>query len=229
MLRQLFENVAFHGHFVDSAVRFSDCDVLGCSFDHCRVMPLDVNGRPSFERILVQDCNVSRAMYSSCHRAIFRDIHVVNLSSRGETSFENSVFERVVLSGKFDNIVIQLCRLDAQDVAFADVAQKEQIAVDWALDISQAEFREIQIAGIPARLVRRDPETQAVLRRARLLESGWDSGQARSLLTSIVLNDLLEGDAEDALLIAPKRDKKMFPQIIEIIRQLRADGIADPE
>ena len=49
--------------------------------------------------------------------------------------------------------------LPTQSIAGQAFYQK----IDWALDISRGEFRDLELKGIPARLVRRDPETQLIV------------------------------------------------------------------
>ena len=64
------------------------------------------------------------------------------------------------------------CRRAAYDSARAAFYE----SVDWALDLSAADFGgETSIDGIPLRLVRRDPETQVIVAADRLTTVDWRS------------------------------------------------------
>lgn len=58
--------------------------------------------------------------------------------------------------------------------AFAEANAAYYANVDWALDISQAVFAsEPDLRGVPGSLVRRDPETQVLVTRERVLRGSW--------------------------------------------------------
>jgi hypothetical protein len=62
--------------------------------------------------------------------------------------------------------------------------------VDWALDISKAEFESCRIfCELPVRLIRRDPETQVVVRREKLKETEavWRASDDSLLMSDLEL------------------------------------------
>ncbi len=55
-----------------------------------------------------------------------------------------------------------------------DLANEDYYAtVDWALDISEGEFEECELQRIAAHLIRRDPQTQVVVRREKAMQGKW--------------------------------------------------------
>jgi hypothetical protein len=102
--------------------------------------------------------------------------------------------------------------------------------VDWALDIREAEFEDfcIRTRGVPAHLVRRDPETQAVIRRDKVLSGKWRE-MGLSPFTLFTIKEMIEGGQVADILVAAKRDKKHFKPVMDDIRRLREAGIAEPD
>ncbi len=102
-------------------------------------------------------------------------------------------------------------------------------SVDWALDISRAESVELQLRGIPAELIRRDPETQVVVTRKAAMAGEWR--ELKSVQDSVYcfsLDRMLKQGAEDIVLVADKRARD-FKQSYAAIHDLRAAGIAQPD
>ena len=97
--------------------------------------------------------------------------------------------------------------------------------VQWALDISEAEFKELSIRGIPASLIRRDPETQVVVTRERALNCDWSNLSLNENLWPTTIDLFLRGEDSDVILIAPKRHPK-FRRYLEDIHILQKEGIA---
>jgi hypothetical protein len=98
--------------------------------------------------------------------------------------------------------------------------------VDWALDIREAEFTGVEFhAGIPAGLIRRDPATQVVLRRAALLAGDWDE-RVDDSLARIWIDGLLASGFADTVLVAGRRSKR-FARDLAAIEQLVDLGFAE--
>jgi hypothetical protein len=100
--------------------------------------------------------------------------------------------------------------------------------VDWALDISEAEFEEGEIQGVPAGLVRRDPATQVVVRRSKALEGQWRQVDLGRTHWATAIEFLLERGDEDVVLVAPKRHRN-FHALREGLMALRDSGVAEPD
>ena len=75
--------------------------------------------------------------------------------------------------------------------------------VEWALDISQAEFEELCLRGFPVHLIRRDPETQIVMTREKALKGGWKHLEFQENLLPGLIDLFLQREEPATLLIAP--------------------------
>ncbi len=115
----------------------------------------------------------------------------------------------------------------ALDDPFVVANARDYETLDWALDISEAAFTNVVLqSGIPARLIRRDPSTQVVVRRAALAVPGW-----RELIRPIRRNGGLEFGLErflvtgfeDAVLVAATRGADFAGQL-EAFARLRDGG-----
>jgi hypothetical protein len=101
-------------------------------------------------------------------------------------------------------------------------------SVDWALDISEAEFVECDIRGIPAHLIRRDPETQVVIKREKALTGEWRTLDLSETYWPAYIEGFLEDGEDDVVLAAPIQDPK-FRVLLEGLQRLRDGGIAEPD
>jgi hypothetical protein len=97
-----------------------------------------------------------------------------------------------------------------------------------AADISQGEFEECEIQSIPAKLVRRDPETQVIVTRAKAARGEWRKLDLSKTHWGVSLNFFLNRGDQDIVLVAPKRDKK-FSVLLDGLRMLRDAGVAEPD
>jgi hypothetical protein len=122
----------------------------------------------------------------------------------------------------------------AQDAAFQRANAAFYAGVDWAIDISEAEAIELDLEGIPAHLVRRDPATQAVVTKAKAQEGRWRNLDLAGSWWDFVLQDYANAQGvgagpDDAIVLAaPKRAKK-FSTHLRGLQLLRDAGIADPD
>lgn len=98
--------------------------------------------------------------------------------------------------------------------------------VDWALDISEAEFTGVEMyrSGIPATLVRRDPETQVVVTRDSVTNGDWRAACDGSSVW-VAIERFLSSGFQDAVLIAEKRAKHLAEDLAAF-RRLRDIGVA---
>jgi len=110
--------------------------------------------------------------------------------------------------------------------AFHDANAQYYTNIDWALDISCGEFRELDIRGIPAHLIRRDAETQFVVRRESLSRNDWQNLPLNETLWLTTLHYFLQDGDPDVVLVAPKRHPK-FRTYLEDLHILEKAGIAE--
>lgn len=235
---QVFENQTFHG-FDDreSASVFCDAEFGRCIFDDCAIsITHDPRRRSTVRNMRLLNCTANGGRVN---RAIIEDVLVENCKWPGLFQIFGAVFKHVTLRGKFGRLMISNDVLPRSDVnpgyeyenvgAFREANAAYYADVDWALDISQGQFQEFCIRGVPGRLIRRDPETQVLVTREKALEGEWRDLEFRDGLCAVSLDLFLQREEEeDTVLIAPKRHRK-FPLYLEDLQLLREAGVAEPD
>ena len=73
------------------------------------------------------------------------------------------------------------------------------------MDISQGEFEEFELRGVPARLVRRDPETQVIVRleKVQAMQKIWRDLDLAGTPWPIAFQNMSQWGLEDTVLVAP--------------------------
>jgi hypothetical protein len=98
--------------------------------------------------------------------------------------------------------------------------------VDWALDITQATYGSLSISGVPAKLIRRNPENTAVVTRDRALGGQWRNLPSGSGLFNVVISWFIDDGYDDVVLIACPRSKR-FKDDLDDLQLLRESGVAE--
>jgi hypothetical protein len=231
---KLFENQTFQGiQDRNSGKTFSDFEFRKCRFISCLFISLDPKTRPILRGVKLENCE---EISSTLRGAIVEDVSVDGLKSSGGMAglfTWSTVFKHVVLKGKIQRVVLKPLiaatgTTKEQQQAFDKANDLYYSTVDWALDISQGEFKECQIEGIPAQLIRRDPETQVVVTRAKAALREWQKLDLSKTHWATSLAFLLSGRDQDVVLVAPKRSKK-FRDLLAGIKLLREAGVAEPD
>jgi len=237
---QVFQDKEFHrGTFADrdSAAVYEGFDFNRCCFQSYF---LSLTSNPAL-RSTIRNVRLHECSQRGCtlYAAIVEDVLVDGLNTNGQlVRAHGAVFNRVVLRGKIDRLMLNDTLLPSS--LAAEAARQREIAlfqqanmefyrrVDWALDISGGEFVELDIGGIPGRLIRRDPETQVLVKHDRVLQEDWRNLDFNAPITSFVLDEMLKRNTPDKVLIAPKRHPK-FRDYLSDLQLLRRAGVAEPE
>lgn len=167
---RLIESKDIKMAFDDGGSVFESLRIVDCNFDNCG---LSLSKRPEsmsvVRDVLVSNCNV---VNSEIGPTVFEDVVIDGLAVNPILLFWSCFFRRFVFSGKVGKIKINIepsafCKDGAVLAKFADMRSKFYAQTDWAMDISSAKFTDFACKGVPLNLVRRDPETQAVLRQEK--------------------------------------------------------------
>lgn len=239
-------------------LEFIKCKFLGCNIslgpirrfnNTCLIAPLTREpGERLFEppqqpdpkiRSVVRNVKLLRCEEegSSIGTAIIEDTVVDGLLTSGLFQTFGAVFKHVILKGKIGRIMISRYLPDvtgtqeqqlAEQRFFDGANEKYYSIVDWALDISQAEFVECDIRNIPSRLIRRDPDTQVVITRKKALEGNWRHLDLSKTYWGAYFEGIITEQIQDCVLVAPKRGAK-FRQLLDGLNLLRREGIAEPD
>lgn len=234
---RVFENQKFD-RFYDrnSGAVFCDLEFRRCEFANCSVsLTYDPRLRSTVRNVRMVRCSAS---WSDPGAAIVEDVLIDGLATDRLLQTWGAVFKHVTLAGKIGRVMVSsiLCPIKdatpSRQRAFAEANAAYYADVDWALDISRAEFHECTIRGIPARLIRRDPETQVVVTRASAVQGRWRnldlSGTHWATSLDLLLTDNTRQNDADVVLVVPKRSSH-FRRLLEGIELLRKSGVAEPD
>lgn len=227
-----FENQEFVQWFDrGSGAVYSDLEFVKCRFESSG---LSITRNPKLRATV---CNVRLTKCeqrgSAIDAAILEDVIVEDLKTKGLLQTWGAVFKHVTLRGKIGRIMVSpfvapSIATPEEQRAFDVANAGYYAAIDWALDISEAEFEECDLRRVPAHLVRRDSETQVVVRRENAIRGDWRKlDLSKTYWASALEGFLSEGDA-DIVLVAGKRQKS-FRDLLDGLKKLRDAGVAEPD
>ena len=208
-------------------LRFERCEFQGCSL---KLSEYDLVKRPRVVNAELRGCAVAACSVTA---TVFEDVLVDGLKTAGLFQAWAAAYKHVTLRGRIDRLMLspffhpgypqsQFQRAVAR--ANADF----YAGVDWALDIRDAEFKDFDCRGVPSRLVRRDPETQVVVTRERVLGCGDAIGAGGPFWASWLKLFVQDGWYEDGVLVAPKRSPKL-KELVAGLHQLRCHGVVEAD
>jgi hypothetical protein len=219
----------------ESGAVFADMEFRSCDFESC---VLSMAGRPA-RRSTVRNVRLLQCSQRGCRAncAVIEDVLIDDLATNGQLlQTFGAVFNRTVLRGKIDRLMLsndvfpsilmddseRQQEIDAFKMANAEFYR----GVEWALDISEGEFNELSIRGVPADLIRRDPDTQMVVTREKAVEGRWRDLDFHDNLWPTALELFLQREEQSIVLVAAKRNAR-FRQRLEDLRLLRKAGVAE--
>ncbi|MBB4690109.1 hypothetical protein [Paractinoplanes abujensis] len=167
------------------------------------------------------DCKADQCGVQGVH---LQDSLIQGLSCRQPQLLHACIFERVVLRGRIGSFRLlgPHPSLRKRDAFVSAMLARYQV-VDWALDISEAEFAEVELTFLPGSLVRTDGETQIVLRRERLAGAGQVEMPEYA---SVWIRRFAQSPFDSMVVAAPRRSKH-FDGYMRDIKWLIDAGWAD--
>jgi hypothetical protein len=230
-----FKNKNFNSLFDrDTALLIESVELENCSFEHCGLsLTKRVKNRSVVRNARLKSCRVGGCDIGP---AVIENVIVDGFETAELFIVWGALFKEVVIRGKCGKLKINHWihhteRSEAIQGPF-DVARRGFYeSVDWALDIREARFKEFEVRGIPARLIRRDPESQLVVTRERASQYGWRERLSKSNQLWPFMIDLFLSDGdEDIILVAPlSAPKKKREKLLQELGELRDAGVALPE
>jgi hypothetical protein len=160
-----------------------------------------------------------------------RDVLAEDVKFNSFSHILGCVFEHVTLRGRINRLLINSKFLHSSNAeAFEQSAKLEYQAIDWALDISELDCPDLDIRGIPARLIRRDPAVHSVVTydtayRLSLDEISQSIEGFRNSAHYFAISGLLDNKWEDVVLVAARRGKRAQEQQ-DMLAALREAGLA---
>jgi hypothetical protein len=216
--------------FLGGRIGRDDATEDGYVFEKCWFQGSEVSvGRSESTHVRVSNVELRRCRVSG---GGLLGVHLVDCRVDGlqVSSFPRvlgCVFEHVTLAGKINKLMIrpELPTVDNQAPFLAAAAEAYE-RIDWALDISEVDAYDLEIKGIPSRLIRRDPETQAVVRREALEGKPWSEIDYSGTYFSVAMDRIVLEGWPEVILVAPRTGPKK-EAFLRVITDLRAIGVAE--
>ncbi|EOY5692557.1 hypothetical protein ACP7OL_004837 [Salmonella enterica subsp. enterica] len=234
---KFFKDDEFKSIRIDEGGKFSDLNFDNCIFKNCHVhnSKLDDDSIlfPRFENILI---NNGVFLNSVMGPSFLKNITIENLKTGDIFLVFSAMFHHVTLKGKIGSIKINKTDYIREHKEYTDhldiVRHGFYSEIDWALDISRAKFLSFSCEGIPAKLIKRDSETQFVVTRKHFcsMDALPSEFQERHKYISLLLKLFLESNEDDQVLVTPLgKAKKYYMPILEGFQELRRIGILEPD
>jgi hypothetical protein len=177
--------------------------------------------------VVVRNCTLTRCrIWQAYLRYVLVEDSVVDGLSGSLSMTSEVLLRHVVIRGPIDSIDIRHPRQVMGPEPLIALHAAHYATVDWALDISEARFARCDIGGVPGRLVRRDPATQILVTRERVLASPWR--EVAQGAWKIGIERLLKAEADSEVFVAcPRGDD--FEESLAVFQRLREAGLAEPD
>jgi hypothetical protein len=213
----------------DTGATYEGFTFVRCEFDACS---LSVAQMPR-QRATVRNCRLEHCtVQRNCNvwTPIIEDCVVDGLKTPGILFLLGAVFKHVVLKGKVGGFVVAHPSVPngGSEEAF-EVANRDYYAtVDWALDLTQVEAQlDLELPSVPGHLIRRDPTTQILVTRERLLAADWRKIDLEGTPYDIALDRLAREGHHSRVLVAPSGHRS-FSMHLKAQQRLRDAGVAEP-
>jgi uncharacterized protein YjbI with pentapeptide repeats len=206
---------------IGSSQEYSGVRLAGCTLKRCRLVQVD---DPGFG-LVVRDVVLERCRIEGCAAGgvYFEDVTVDTLRLSRPHLLSGCVFKHVTLRGKIGSLMaIPPNPMSPHRPGLTAGAVEKYKDVDWALDISEAVFSDADFFYVPGDLIRRDENTQVLLRREAFRDIDW-----RGLPGSAgIWVRRFESTPFDSIVgIAPKGSKE-FAKAMADIEWLYSRGLA---
>lgn len=234
-----FENHTFQ--FFDDRLSkrvFADIDFINCRFNGCNFSAINLPNidkvdmvalRSTARKIRFINCEVGMQFVGP---GIVEDVVVDGLKVRNHFQSRGTVFRHVIVRGGVDKLMLTPY-VDSTGGRFSEIQQAFDEAnatfyegVDWAIDISNAIFKDCDIRSIPARLIRRDPYSQFVVKREKVINGLWREINLAGTHWPTSIQFFLDSGDSDCVLVAPKKARN-YRLLLESLYRLRDAGIVE--
>jgi hypothetical protein len=222
--RKIEKREFVEGMVLESGDEFANLRIAGCTFRRCRLVQQD---DPNFGlrvcNVEVEKCRSLACFVAGVH---FRDVAVDGFNISSHMRLDGCFFEHVTLRGRIgpfsiyppDGLWPASTLPEFNATAFANYRN-----IDWALDISEAEFSSAEFLYVPGELVRRDEETQFLLRREVLKDVDLESLPIHAKIYA----SRFEVTPFDSMVVAAPKRSKTFREQLENLEYMRSAGLAE--
>jgi hypothetical protein len=215
----------------DSFELFQNILFENCEFKNCQLSQTEnPENRSTIRNIEIEDCSAMNNCSPGC--AIFENIEIDNLQVDDQLKFLGAVFKHVFISGNVGSFYISndigSSASDAIRKSFSTANAKYYESVDWALDISRANFTEVEIWGIPSNLIIYDYKSQRLITKENVKKINWEKLSMKGNKFRLFLDKMLKEGYDDIVLIAPRLSND-FEDLLHDLDALTDAGYTEPE
>jgi hypothetical protein len=238
---QEYKNIEFEDKRFNPNDEIKNKKFVKCSFHSCR-LSVPYNLVPE-NRTKIVDCEFENCKFngrsSFQSKGYFQNVIFNNIKNSDYMSISGVIFNQVAFKGKFDNwilksnhagIIIDYETLSNDEcVELNKYADAEYKKIEWALDISEAEFKDCDLHPcIPAHLVKRNKETQILIKYEKAIAVEKKNNLSLNNFRAQSFYDYAIGSSKsDMIFVAPVRNPKKFKEYVEAFKVLRGEGIAE--
>ena len=207
-----------------------------CEFDFCGLCEtIDINRRTTVRNVHINNCMIQN--HTSIGPAILEDVFITDLKIQDLFILWDPLFKHVTLKGKIGDIKVNSVaglNMDIKPEIQASFNAAKKLFynnVNWAIDISEAKLRHLELWGVPSHLVRRDPESQVIVKRIKALQANWrEKLHPENTEWPHWIEMLLQFEEPDIILAAPKAlPRKKYEKLLDGLKDLREIGLAEPD
>ena len=234
------KNQTFKDRRLSPATDVRDRRFVKCDFQACR-LSVPYTAVPE-ERTRIINCSFESCTFSGStfqSKGLLQQVLLHNIAHVDYMAIGGVIFDRVTFKGRFDRwildsdhrgMVVDFRAVTDEECAALDGhAQAAYRTIEWALDISDAEFKECELRpSVPAHLVKRNPETQMLMRHDKVVNSRWQENPAlRGNRAEVFCRWVARTYQRDTIIVAPVRNKKLCAEYLEGMKILRGEGIGE--
>lgn len=199
-------------------------DLVRCEFTGSNLSQFDDPGLGLVVReVSATRCVVARSFVTG---ALIEDVLVDGLTTKPDLTLAGCGLRHVTVRGRVGTWFVTAPNAmmpEEQQAAFTSALLQYYAGGDWAIDITEAEFDNANLNFIPGELVRRDPDTQFLLRRESF--AGVDRSELPTF-ASIAVSRFDATPLDSLVAVAPKRSKR-FAETRAQLQELRDRGLAE--
>jgi hypothetical protein len=215
---------------------FAKVEFRRCGFVYCKIGYTESSARRvRIQNTLLKDC---AADHSGLGPLILDEVTIDGFDGGGFDAgglqiVNACAFRHVVLKGAIRRVNISAKPHSMAKEFNANIARLNRefhASVDWAIDISKAEFFDSRVQlDLPAELIRLDPATQAIVRRENLLGERWKTlaPEVHPIIAAPLHSMVKCQEPEYEVVIAGKAEKD-FPEQLKSLTLLRESRVAQP-
>lgn len=223
----VFQDLEFEDIHIEEPVTATGLTFERCLFSACTVgfpcrFPQD---RLVLKHMTLRDCTVDALVIGP---VLFENCVVENLKTQDHLWVNAAAFKHCVIRGEVGKAILfgekELLepRDSKRNALFIAANQRLYESLDWALDISEAQFQEFDVRSVPAECIRINDRNQIKVNYRRLREAE-EAGQLEGIPGSDYIEVCLEDyeDSEMNFVLVSHPDTPEHDEEMELFQHLR--------